>query len=91
MLVVFDSLPRSSPTKTVLDEQAITEVGGVDERYWQLAIGGTVGGIGFSVGRLYFAIIEVNVRVVERIDIDGKSLCVLGEFCGTTHNSKVEA
>ncbi len=75
----------------MLNKQSITEVRGVDEGYWQLAIGGTVGGIGFPVGRLYFAVIEVNVRVVERIDVDGKSLCMLGEFCGSTHNSKVEA
>ena len=83
MLIVLDGAPCTSPTETMLDEESVAEVGGVDDRHGDvLATIGAVGGIGLGVGRLDLAVVEVHVGVVEGVDVDGKSLGVFGEFCG---------
>ena len=83
VLVVFDGAPCASPTESVLDEEAVAEVCGVDDGDGDvLAVVGSVGGVGFAVGRFHLAVVEVDVGVVEGVDVDGESLCVFGEFCG---------
>ena len=82
VLVVFDCAPGATPAEAVLDEETVAGVGGVDEGDWNFAVGGAVGGVGLAVGWLHLAVVEVDVRVVEGIDVDGESLGVLGELGG---------
>lgn len=82
MLVIFDRAPSTSPAETVLDEEAVAEVGSIDKRHRNLTIGCAIGSVGLAVGRLYFSVIEVDVGIVERIDVDGESLGMFGKFGG---------
>ena len=64
----------------MLNEQAVAEVILVDERAFRLLAARAMSRIHFSCCWLHFARARVQARVVERVDIYGKSLGMLGEF-----------
>ena len=79
VLIVLESAPGTTPTETVLKEKAIAEVVGgnlVFKRLRTVNIGLTR--CWFNLQRAVF--LPAHAGIVERIDVDGKALGVLGEF-----------
>ena len=89
MLVVLAASPRASPAKTMFDKLLIAEVGlrySVSERFAAIGVWYGLGWIDY-----HFAVcVSLDMRVVERVDVNGKSLAMLGEFGASFDLSEVE-
>ena len=86
MLVVFQRAPRPTPTESTLRKQPIAEV---LTGYLVFELLATVY-IGFACRRLNeqgAVFLTSDTGVVERIDVDGQTLCMLRQFCTTFHHA----
>ena len=72
MLVVFHCPPRTAPSKTILKEQLIAEVAFVDLVLEVLLAVAIRFGCGW-LHHLLSVLASPDIRVIERIDINGKS------------------
>lgn len=88
MLVILATVPVSAPDEAVLGEQLVAQVifiNLVGKRFAPVGIGFTAGG-----RYLFLAVIIGDVRIKERIDVNGKSLCMFGKLCGAFHCAVIE-
>ena len=77
MLVVFHRPPRSAPGKAILKKQLIAEVTLVD-LIFEVLLAVTVGfGCGW-LNHLLSVLACPDIRVIERIDVNGEAFGVIG-------------
>ena len=79
VLVVFLRAPGTTPAEAVLEEEAVAEVAFL----YLVAIALAAVGIGFACGGFYYltaSFVVTDVGVVEGIDVDGETTCVVGQL-----------
>ena len=86
MLIVFQRAPTASPTESMLDKKTVAEVlccNLVFEGFRAVRIGFSSGGL--NQQRTVF--LTLYTRVIQRIDINGQSLCMFRQLGAALHHS----
>ena len=86
MLVVFHRPPVATPLKAMLHEEAVTEVVLRDLILERL----TAVDVGLTCGRLdeqRSVFLPADTRIIQRIDIDGESTCMVRQFRTAFHDA----
>ena len=78
MLVIFYAVPAATPSKAMFCEPAIAKVIFADDGNWRIAKVVAIGTIWLPSGGLYFVGLQMQTRIVERIDVDSHSARVFG-------------
>lgn len=89
MLIILAAVPVPAPGEAVFGEQLVAQVifiNLVGKRFAPVGIGFTVGG-----RYLFPAVFIGDIRIKERVDVDGKSLGMLGKLCGAFYCTVIEA
>lgn len=92
MLIIFAGIPIAAPGKAVFDKETVAEVVFIDlVGKIQTAVGVNLTSCGRNIGIVRAVFVEDYIRIIERVDINGKAVGVLRETGSAVHDTVVKA